>query len=1223
MADFEIERPSVELNQVNPTFNVNPPQFTIEIHGSIQGQRGEKGDKGDAGEPGRDGIDGINGIDGVDGEDGVGVESIIQTSTSHESGGTNIITATLTDGTETTFEIMNGEADSAAAEIIDISDEINYIGAQYQPPAEPPQGLWGVKGITDSTIIGKLNTLKQKILAGEITDFVFYHNPSYNYWGPYHSECYFHINNIAFYEDDYVTLVISCSFDWENGMAHNINDTVEVHYNGSEDSWSVYFYRKDIQNILESEINTKQNKIDSSHKLSSDLVDDTNKTNKFVTASEKTTWGGKQDALVSGTNIKTINNESLLGSGNISIQGGGTGTDVQINGSSIVSNDVADIQVEGTYNASTNKIATMSEIPTKVSDLSNDSGFITNTVNNLTNYYTKTNTYTKTEIDNLISAISTLDIEVVQTLPTQDISTTTIYLVPKTPSTNDAYDEYIYVNNSWEHIGSTEVDLTNYYTKTQTDGLLNNKANTTDVQNNKNLTRGIEYIVGTQAESTNLWTGVSTDTGCSSGTIYTGKTIIYHLPQAGTSSAAKLNLTLPDGTTTGAINIYRLTNSTVTTTFGAGCDILMVFDGTQWKVNAYVDTNTNTIGYQLRTNSGIFKNGASTAIYRYQILVETPNGLEAFTSTSNKTSATKTQLSPHYRPGGEIRYYGATGTVNSGANIGATSLWQQYALDLRYSFNVTNTEFEIGDSIYIKMSKNGDGTLSPVYNAESAGHPLVTELPSTEDGYVYLYLGQTYSAYQMELTPNHPMYEYKNGKIREYTEATSGGGGGTATDVQINGTSITSEGVANILTETAYSSLNKIATVSDLPTNTSDLTNDSGFITSSYHDSTKQDLITSSNKLDYSLVDNTPTIPTVPTNVSAFTNDSEYITGLVMLTYDSSTWQDFQNAYNSNKIVYCKVGGRMAFLAYVEASKVEFQYYRSLSSPTISSQPDEVYVYSLTSAGVWSTTTRKASSTIAVGTGLSRSYTASSRTMTLSVDTSTMAQKSDLPTKTSDLTNDSGFITGYTETDPVFVASAAHGITSTDITNWNNKSNFSGNYNDLTNKPTIPTVNNATLTIQKNGTTVKTFTANASSNVTANITVPTKTSDITNDSGYITGITSSDIYNVLGYYPAAEPNIYVYNSIIQITSTSNQTYIDLMDDITNNRPIIIKLGTTEYVNALGTNNGTTTSLWYMTSDNSYTKITLTVSGTSVTVTHETIEIPTITLSTTTWIDNLF
>lgn len=55
-------------------------------------------------------------------------------------------------------------------------------------------------------------------------------------------------------------------------------------------------------------------------------------------------------------------------------------------------------------------------------------------------------------------------------------------------------------------------------------------------------------------------------------------------------------------------------------------------------------------------------------------------------------------------------------------------------------------------------------------------------------------------------------------------------------------------------------------------------------------------------------------------------------------------------------------------------------------------------------------------------------------------------------------------------------------------------------------------VNNGTLTIQKNGTTVKTFSANQSGNVTANITVPTKVSELTNDSGFtsnagtITGI---------------------------------------------------------------------------------------------------------------------
>ncbi len=50
----------------------------------------------------------------------------------------------------------------------------------------------------------------------------------------------------------------------------------------------------------------------------------------------------------------------------------------------------------------------------------------------------------------------------------------------------------------------------------------------------------------------------------------------------------------------------------------------------------------------------------------------------------------------------------------------------------------------------------------------------------------------------------------------------------------------------------------------------------------------------------------------------------------------------------------------------------------------------------------------------------------------------------------------------------------------------------------------IPTVNNATLTIQKNGTAVATFTANSATGATANITVPTKVSELNNDSGFIT-----------------------------------------------------------------------------------------------------------------------
>lgn len=56
---------------------------------------------------------------------------------------------------------------------------------------------------------------------------------------------------------------------------------------------------------------------------------------------------GKQNNLVSGTNIKTINNESILGSGNITISGGGDVNDVQVNGTSVVTSGVANIDLTG------------------------------------------------------------------------------------------------------------------------------------------------------------------------------------------------------------------------------------------------------------------------------------------------------------------------------------------------------------------------------------------------------------------------------------------------------------------------------------------------------------------------------------------------------------------------------------------------------------------------------------------------------------------------------------------------------------------------------------------------------------------------------------------------------------------------------------------------------------------------------------------------------------
>ena len=91
---------------------------------------------------------------------------------------------------------------------------------------------------------------------------------------------------------------------------------------------------------------------------------------------------GKQDTLVSGTNIKTINNESILGSGNIEIQSGGNysaGTNIQIEDNVISVTGIT--------------------VPTKLSDLDNDEGFITSDA--LSGY--STTQEMNTAIDNAVS----------------------------------------------------------------------------------------------------------------------------------------------------------------------------------------------------------------------------------------------------------------------------------------------------------------------------------------------------------------------------------------------------------------------------------------------------------------------------------------------------------------------------------------------------------------------------------------------------------------------------------------------------------------------------------------------------------------------------------------------------------------------------------------------------------------------------------------------------
>lgn len=93
-------------------------------------------------------------------------------------------------------------------------------------------------------------------------------------------------------------------------------------------------------------------------------------------------------------------------------------------------------------------------IPTKISELSNDKGFVDKMVSDLENYYLKSETYTKDEIDNKLSLVPRFSVKVVQTLPTENISETTVYLVPSGEDEYSLYTEYINVDGLWEILGT-------------------------------------------------------------------------------------------------------------------------------------------------------------------------------------------------------------------------------------------------------------------------------------------------------------------------------------------------------------------------------------------------------------------------------------------------------------------------------------------------------------------------------------------------------------------------------------------------------------------------------------------------------------------------------------------------------------------------------------------------------------------------------------------------
>ena len=206
-----------------------------------------------------------------------------------------------------------------------------------------------------------------------------------------------------------------------------------------------------------------------------------------------------------------------------------------------------------------------------------------------------------------------------------------------------------------------------------------------------------------------------------------------------------------------------------TTLFKSDYTMEFIYDETRvaggcWVMYRGYNSDTNTIGYQIRTNKMSLPMESIT--YRYRLLFTSKDGqgfVPANNSTSTNATSARTPCQDKIDPFGMIAYYGTTASVAAGSRPSVSYLWEQYEVTIGYSFIVSLTAWK---PVYLKCAPQTDG--SAIIDSST---PIVQDLPSTADGKIYIFLGVATAATTFELTLEHPVYCYKDGAVRQWTNA--------------------------------------------------------------------------------------------------------------------------------------------------------------------------------------------------------------------------------------------------------------------------------------------------------------------------------------------------------------------------------------------------------------------------------------------------------------------
>lgn len=143
-------------------------------------------------------------------------------------------------------------------------------------------------------------------------------------------------------------------------------------------------------------------------------------------------------------------------------------------------NVIESVKVNGTKVEPSSKAVDIS-VPTKVSQLANDSGFqnATQVNSTITGKGYQTQSQVQSLINSAVGNIASIKYEKVSSLPVTG-SNSVIYLVAHSHGTQDIYDEYIWIadTKTFEKIGNTDIDLSGYVKKSELTAISTSDLNT-------------------------------------------------------------------------------------------------------------------------------------------------------------------------------------------------------------------------------------------------------------------------------------------------------------------------------------------------------------------------------------------------------------------------------------------------------------------------------------------------------------------------------------------------------------------------------------------------------------------------------------------------------------------------------------------------------------------------------------------------------------------------